>query len=76
MYLLDAIRMLQRRAERVVAAERANIDVHGNGIGSVEEGVAEFLPYRRRRHVIVPDLDVASRLSHYFPALRVQVKPH
>ncbi|HEV8689252.1 MAG TPA: glycosyltransferase, partial [Ideonella sp.] len=28
------------------------------------------------RHVIVPDLDVASRLSHYFPALRVQVKPH
>jgi glycosyltransferase involved in cell wall biosynthesis len=28
------------------------------------------------QHVIVPDLDVASRLSHYFPTLRVQVKPH
>ncbi|MFO1340304.1 MAG: glycosyltransferase [Burkholderiaceae bacterium] len=30
----------------------------------------------RADRVIVPDLDVASRLSQYFPSLRVQVKPH
>jgi GT2 family glycosyltransferase len=28
------------------------------------------------QRVIVPDLDVASRLTHYFPAVRVQVQPH
>jgi glycosyltransferase involved in cell wall biosynthesis len=28
------------------------------------------------KQVIVPDLDVASRLTRYFPALRVQVQPH
>lgn len=30
----------------------------------------------RADRVIVPDLDVASRLSQYFPSVRVQVKPH
>lgn len=28
------------------------------------------------QRVIVPDLDVASRLTHYFPTVRVQVQPH
>jgi GT2 family glycosyltransferase/glycosyltransferase involved in cell wall biosynthesis len=30
----------------------------------------------KAQRVIVPDLDVASRLSRYFPALRVLVQPH
>ncbi|MFO1339928.1 MAG: glycosyltransferase [Burkholderiaceae bacterium] len=30
----------------------------------------------RADRVIVPDLDVAGRLSQYFPSVRVQVKPH
>jgi GT2 family glycosyltransferase/glycosyltransferase involved in cell wall biosynthesis len=35
---------------------------------------AELLKHAAR--VIVPDLDVASRLSNYFPTVRVQVEPH
>ncbi len=31
---------------------------------------------KQAARVVVPDLDVASRLSNYFPSVRVQVEPH
>jgi len=43
-------------------------------IGPWRAANAELL--KRAQRVIVPDVDVASRLSNYFPAVRVQVEPH
>lgn len=31
---------------------------------------------KRAARVVVPDLDVASRLSNYYPSVRVQIEPH
>jgi O-antigen biosynthesis protein len=43
-------------------------------IGPWRAAHAELLKQAAR--VVVPDLDVASRLSNYFPSVRVQVEPH
>lgn len=54
--------------------QRDEVGLAAGRIGPWRAGHGELLKHAAR--VIVPDRDVAGRLSNYFPTVRVQVEPH